>query len=84
VKYLFIIAALLLTAGTPLPLNEPEPNWIFRCDGHGNVYITDDGRRNFTVRGAWPPFYLTWIKEDEPELWVETGKCELIYPVEQG
>jgi hypothetical protein len=85
---LMLATALMLTilAGRAIAADQEDnfPDWIFNCPGHGNVYIWGNGTSTFTIRGAWPPFYLAWIKENEPELTVESGKCELIYPVEQS
>jgi hypothetical protein len=85
---LILAIALMLTvlAGRVIAASEEDnfPDWIFSCPGHGNVYIWGNATSIFTIRGAWPPFYLAWIKENEPELTVESGKCELIYPVEQS
>jgi hypothetical protein len=83
---LMLATALMLTilAGRAMAEEDNFPDWIFNCPGHGNVYIWGNGTSTFTIRGAWPPFYLAWIKENEPELTVESGKCELIYPVEQS
>jgi hypothetical protein len=85
---LMLATALMLTilAGRAMAATEEDtfPDWIFNCPAHGDVFIWGDSRSTFIVRGTRPPFYLAWIKENEPELTVESGKCELIYPVEQG
>ncbi len=73
---------------TPVTEEENFPDWIFRCDVRDssiNVYIYEHSQSNFTIRGALLPFQLDWSKEKyELVLTVENGKCELIYPVEQG
>jgi hypothetical protein len=87
-----VIAALILAIALMLTIlaarahaeEDNFPDWIFSCPAYGDVYIWGGSTPTFTVRGARPPFYLAWIKEDEPELTVESGRCELIYPVEQG
>jgi hypothetical protein len=85
---LLLAIALMLTilAGRAVAANEEDnfPDWIFRCDGHGDVYIYE-GYSTFTIRGAEPPFQLGWSAEKvELVLTVKDQKCELIYPVEQN
>jgi hypothetical protein len=86
---LMLATALMLTilAGRAVAADEEDnfPDWIFSCPVYGDVYIWGNSITTFlTIRGARPPFSLTWIKEDEPELTMGGGKCELIYPVEQS
>jgi hypothetical protein len=80
------IAVLLLATGTVHahdPLNDRDPDWIFRCPIQGNVYIYEGGN-GFIARNLEPPFQLAWAEDREPMLTVGNEKCELIYPVEQG
>jgi hypothetical protein len=86
IAVLILAIAMILTilVGRAHTEEDNFPDWIFNCPAHGDVYIWGDSRSTFTIRGARPPFYLAWVKENEPELTVESGKCELIYPVEQS
>jgi hypothetical protein len=71
---LMLATALMLTilagrAGAAEAEEDNFPDWIFSCPVHGDVYIWGTGLTSIlTIRGARPPFYLAWIKEDEPEL----------------
>jgi hypothetical protein len=81
---LAIVLMLTILAGRAHAEEDNFPDWIFSCPAYGDVMIWGSGYSIvLTIRGARPPFYLAWIK-DEPELTVESGKCELIYPVEQS
>jgi hypothetical protein len=84
---LLSVATLLLATGAThagTHLNDRDPDWIFSCSGHGDVFIYHEGQITFTVRGVAPPFQLSWAEDREPVLTVGNEKCELIYPVEQG
>jgi hypothetical protein len=62
---LALVLMLTIFTGRAIAADEEDnfPDWIFDCPGHSNVNIWGNSTSIFTIRGAWPPFYLAWIKE---------------------